>query len=113
MGRTLNLNTNYKMETNWKLFSERYCKTQEQTPEGLAEVMRGQVERYQPEGFILAEAQLMDSSYFGTVVILPFGPNNTHKHVPKRPFSPRGLASDTSVAIQHIPASEVPVRDET
>lgn len=96
------------METNWKEFSERYCKTQEQTPEGLAEVMREQIERYNPDGFMPAEARLMDSSYFRSVVILPFGPNNTFKEVPEGPFSPRGLASDTCVVIQHIPASEVP-----
>lgn len=50
-------------------------------------------------GFFLAEAQLMDSSWFGSRVILPYGPGCTHKEVPTTPFSPRGLASDTSVVV--------------
>jgi hypothetical protein len=94
----------------WADFSARYCKSQEETPEGLATRLQGQIARYEPDGFFMAEAQLFDSSWFGTVVILPFGPRNTFKTVPDHPFSPRGLASDTSVAIGFIDTKDVPNR---
>lgn len=96
------------MQTDWKTFSERYCRTQQQTQNGLAEVLRKQIERFAPVGFFIAEAQDFGSSWFGTVVILPYGPNNTFKEIPTKPFTPRGLASDTSVAIMSILAGEVP-----
>jgi hypothetical protein len=92
----------------WKQFAERYCDTQEQTPEGLAKILRGQIARWDNKGFFLAEAQLMDSSWLGQVVILPYGPQNTFKDIPEHPFSPRGLASDTSVAIGYIETDDVP-----
>lgn len=89
----------------WADFSARYCKSQEETPEGLSARLAKQIEVYEPDGFFIAEAQL---SWFGTVVILPFGPRNTFKTVPEYPFSPRGSASDTSVAIGWIDAKDVP-----
>jgi hypothetical protein len=92
----------------WADFSARYCKSQNETPEGLATRLRVQTITYEPDGFFLAEAQLFDSSWFGTVVILPFGPRNTFKTVPDHPFSPRGLASDTSMAIGYIDTKDVP-----
>lgn len=93
---------------SWEEFSGRYCKTQESTPEELAGILRGQIARYSPKGFFLAEAQLLDSSWLGSVVILPFGPSNTFKDIPDTPFSPRGLASDTSMAIGYIDVESVP-----
>jgi len=95
-------------EMTWDTFAERYCETQQETPSGLARRLREQIDVYRPDGFFLAEAQLLDSSWLGTVVILPYGPRNTFNAVPNRPFSPRGLASDTSVAIGYITADEVP-----
>ena len=92
----------------WADFSARYCRTQAMDPESLAIRLSGQIPQYEPDGFFLAEAQLFDSSYFGQVVILPFGPQNTFKTVPDHPFSPRGLASDTSTAIGYIDAKDVP-----
>lgn len=97
------------MRMTWTSFSDRYCKTQKQTPEGLAEILRKQLDIYHPDGFFLAEAQLLDSSWLGQVVILPYGPDNTFKTIPDFPFSPRGLASDTSVAIGHVLAEDLPV----
>ncbi len=95
----------------WPDFAARYSKTQDETPEGLAKRLTAQIQTYVPDGFFLAEAQLLDSSWFGTVVILPFGPRNTFKTVPEHPFSPRGLASDTSVAIGWIDVKDVPKGD--
>lgn len=92
----------------WADFSARYCKSQDETPERLAARLRMHLHKYEPDGFFLAEAQLFDSSWFGTVVILPFGSQNTFKTVPDHPFSPRGLASDTSMAIGYIDAKDVP-----
>lgn len=96
------------MKMTWYDFSSRYCKTQLQTPEVLARRLRKQIDQYEPEGFFLGEAQLFDSSWFGQVVILPFGPNNTFKKPPTKPFSPRGLASDTSMSIGYIERKDVP-----
>jgi len=89
-------------------FAVRYCERQESTPANLLTTFKQMREKYKPVGFFLAEAQLMDSSYFGSLVALPYGPDNTFKEVPDHPFSPRGLASDTSVAVAHCPASELP-----
>jgi hypothetical protein len=95
------------METTFDRFAQRYCETQMQSPEGLREVLKAQVSRFNPTGFMLLECQMMDSSLLGQCVILPYGPNNTYKEVPTHPLSPRGLASDMSVVILTIPASEV------
>ena len=94
----------------WADFSARYCKTQEQTPEGLLAMLRAQKERYQPLGFFLAECGMMDSSRFMSVVILPYGPNNTFKEAPPadKYFSPRGLASDQSCNIGILPIESLP-----
>lgn len=88
-------------------FCALYCERQESTPEQLTATLKQQVARFQPEGFMMLEAGLMDSSFFGQRVILPYGPNNTYKTVPDHPISPRGLASDTSTVIAVLPAAEV------
>lgn len=91
-------------------FVDRYCKTQAQTPEGLITVLHGLSKKHNPDGFFLAEVQQLDSSRLGSVVILPYGPDNTFKGVPHDVyFSPRGLASDMSVAIMHIPVTCAPL----
>lgn len=93
----------------WEEFSSRYCETQDSTPEILLGTLRAQIAQYNPTGFFMGEAQLMDSSWYRQVVILPFGPRNTYKEPPESTFTPRGLASDTSVVIGWIPAEAVPV----
>ena len=92
----------------WADFSARYCKTQVSTPDELAATLNAQKARYNPDGFFLAECHMFDSSKFGSVVILPYGPNNTFKTVADKAFSPRGLASDMSVAIGFIESNQVP-----
>lgn len=74
-----------------------YCETQECKPEDLRERLRVQTLEYKPLGFMLLRCAQMDSSYFASRTILPFGPSNTFKSIPDRPISPRGLAGDMSV----------------
>jgi hypothetical protein len=52
-------------------------------------------------GWFIAECQALDSSRAGELVILPFGLGCTFKEPPAQPFSPRGLASDMSVAVAY------------
>lgn len=77
-------------------FALMYCERQEQTPEGLRQILREQRQRFSPVGWMMLECVMLDSSRLGELVILPFGPNNTYKEVPNHPISPRGLASDMS-----------------
>ena len=86
-------------EMTFDEFAAAYCETQKQTPEGLRRVLVGQAKMFKPDGWLLLQCQMLDSSQLGNRTILPFGPENTHKEVPGRPISPRGLASDMSVVI--------------
>lgn len=86
----------------------RYCERQDSTPQQLLERLSEQRAGMVPDGWFLAEAQLLDSSWMGSLVILPYGPNNTFKAVPDTPFSPRGLASDTSVAVAYMEVADLP-----
>ena len=85
-------------------FAEMYCQTQESTPEGLRTILLDQAQRFEPDGWLIAESQQFDSRWRGNRVILPFGPNNTFKQIPDHPFSPRGWASDYSVVIAWMTA---------
>lgn len=90
-------------------FARRYCDRQDSTPQVLLETFRSQLKRFNCVGWFMLEAQLLDSSWMGSLVILPYGgEENTFKEVPTHPVSPRGLASDTSVAVAYILASELP-----
>lgn len=92
---------------DFKEFARRYCERQVQTPEGLYEILQAQKVRYNPDGFMLLQCEMMDSHLLGSLTILPYGPNNTYKTVPDHPLSPRGLCSDMSVVVALLPASEV------
>lgn len=85
-------------------FAARYCERQEQTPAGLRDVLTAQATRFQPVGWMMLECQVFDSSRLGSLVIVPYGPNNTWKEPPTHPVSPRGLASDMSVVVAVLPA---------
>lgn len=89
-------------------FATKYCERQESTPPALHATLAAQRTRYDPTGWFMLEAQLLDSSYMGSLVILPYGPNNTFKTIPTHPVSPRGLASDTSVAVAYTLAESFP-----
>lgn len=56
-------------------------------------------DKFKPEGWVMLECQLLDSSNRGRLAIVPFGPNNTWKTIPEGPVSPGGLASDVSVVV--------------
>jgi hypothetical protein len=88
-------------------FAAEYCSRQEATIQGLRQVLMEQIQRFNPDGFVLLECQMLDSSLCGSYTILPYGPNNTLKSVPTHPVSPRGLASDMSVVKMLLPASAV------
>lgn len=89
-------------------FAKRYCERQEQTPEGLAEVLRDRNQRFKPVGYVLLECVDLSSSRLGHYTILPYGGGATLQEIPNRPISPRGLASDMSVVVAVIKAEEVP-----
>jgi len=95
-------------QVEWPEFSRVYCERQKQTPDGLKAVLQCQRERFHPEGWFIAECGMLDSSYVGSLVILPFGPSNTFKSVPQHPISPRGLASDMSIATHVLRAGSLP-----
>ena len=92
----------------WEQMSSEYCKRQESTPVELLQNLRERVLQYAPDGFMLLECQQFDSSRFGNLVILPYGPRNTFKTVPAFPISPRGLASDMSIVVGVLPADQLP-----
>jgi len=88
-------------------FAALYCASQVQTPKGLREVLKSQVAKFKPDGFMILRCQQMDSSRFGDRVIVAYGPNNTFKVPPDFPISPRGLASDMSTVEAIMDATEV------
>jgi hypothetical protein len=88
-------------------FAAKYCERQEQTPEGLREVLQKQAARFSPEGWFMLECEMLDSSRLGELTIMPYGPNNTFKMVPDHPVSPRGLCSDMACVCAILPAIEV------
>lgn len=86
-----------------------YVARQDTTVEHLNAKLDDLIQRYDPDGFILLECQMFNSSRMGDLTILPFGPRNTFKVPPSHPVSPRGLASDMStvVGVVHLrPGSE-------
>ena len=87
----------------------QYCERQQQTPHGLRLILEAQRDRYQPDGWMLLECVLMDSSRLGSLTILPYGPRNTIKQRLDEgaPISPRGLASDMSVCIAWIESGDL------
>lgn len=89
-------------------FAAKYCDRQEMTPEGLRATLMSQKKRFRCDGWVLLECQVLDSSYLGQLVIVPYGPDNTYKSPPDRPVSPRGLASDTSVVVGTLLAADLP-----
>jgi hypothetical protein len=52
-------------------------------------------DRYNPDGFMLLENQLMDSSKLGYRYVLPFGGSASYPEVPEHPFSVDATASGT------------------
>lgn len=92
----------------WEEFANAYCETQLQTPEGLRDALQTVNHRFKPDGFLIAECKMMDSSQAGQRIILPYGGNATLKEPPSGPFSPRGVASDMSVVIGTVRVEDIP-----
>lgn len=79
-----------------------YCDRQLSTPAELLERLKAVKAKYNPKGFFMAECNQLDSALIGSLVVLPFGgAENTFKEIPTSPFSPRGSASDGSVAVMY------------
>jgi hypothetical protein len=94
-------------------FAELYCARQESTPEELLGRLQEQQTRYQPDGWMLLECAVLDSSYMGSLTAVPYGPNNTFQSPPLHPISPRGLASDMSIVIGILLAADLPTQEIT
>lgn len=88
--------------------ARQYCDKQALTPAELLQTLRQQKEKFSPTGWMLAECQMLDSSYMGSLTVMPYGPNNTFKEVLTCPFSPRGLASDQSCVVGYLPVEDLP-----
>lgn len=84
-------------------FAAKYCERQQQSFAGLRAIFTRQKELYSPDGWMLLECHMLDSSRIGQFTILPYGGTATYKEVPDRPISPRGLASDMSVVVALLP----------
>lgn len=93
---------------DFNTFANLYCDTQQCEPAQLLESLHIQLRSQQCTGWFMAEAQLLDSSWGGSRVIVAYGPRNTFKEIPTTPFSPRGLARDTSVPIAYLLAEDLP-----
>jgi hypothetical protein len=92
----------------WAEFSEKYCTRQECTPEQLAQKLRDRQKKWNPEGFMLLECQVMDSSYLGELTCVGYGGDATFRKPPEQPVSCRGLASDTAVVVGLLALAEIP-----
>lgn len=66
------------------------------TEEKLKEIMKFS------DGLFITECRMLDSTYMGERFVIPYGPKNTFEKPPTVPFSPRGLASDTSIVIAFV-----------
>lgn len=82
-----------------------YCTRQDSTPDELRCKLQHQATKFQPDGWVVMECQMLDSSRLGEITLVPYGPRNTFRKLPEEgtPFSPRGLASDTAIPIGDLP----------
>ena len=97
-------------ELTFEKFAELYCGVLEKTAAGLKATLRKMLDReakYRPTGFVMMECQQMDSSYFGSRVIVPYGGESTWKDIPEGVVSPRGIASDMSIVIAILLTNEL------
>lgn len=95
-------------KVSFEELARRYCERQISDPETLKKILQTQKKRYDPVGYLLLENQLMDSSRFGCLYVLPYGPRNTHKEIPEHPFSADGSASGTVVVVAVLEAKDLP-----
>ncbi len=93
---------------SFALVAALYCERQENTPTNLMATLCAQKTKYKCDGWMLLECHMLGSSWLGSLTMMPYGPNNTHKTPTDRPLSPRGLASDMSVCVGVVLADEIP-----
>jgi hypothetical protein len=95
---------------------EEFAKRLEMPVDTLRKRLLKQRAEYLPDGYVLLQCVMLDSSLVGTHVCLPYGPRNTLKSPPTGPFSPRGLASDMSLVVGLLPTgaldSKLGLRDD-
>ena len=80
-------------------FIAKYADNNPATMDDLRINLQRLQETYTPVGWALMDCQMMDSSKYGMLWVLTFGPNNTWKTIPEWPISPSGAASDMSVVV--------------
>jgi len=80
-------------------FAKQYCDKQDTPPDGLRSILRDQLDRYEPVGWVMMECQVLDTSKAGRLAIVPYGPSNTWQTIPQTPVSLDGTASGTSVPV--------------
>jgi len=97
-----------KLDMTWPELAARYCSRQDNTPAGLLGILLLHQKVRQPDGWMLLECQMLDGSRLGELTIVPYGPRQTLQQPPTGPISPRGLASDMSVVIGLLTASQLP-----
>jgi hypothetical protein len=61
-------------------------------------------EKFEPDGFMMLENQMLDSHKLGRRFILPFGGRSSNQRVPQHPISIDGTASGTVcvVGVYHV-----------
>ena len=93
--------------------AEKYCERQDSDPPSLLMVLQAQRANFSPDGWMLLENPLLDSSQRGRLYVLAYGPNNTCRTLMETPFTINGLASGTVCAIGHLPVGDLPDDVET
>ncbi len=92
----------------FKELAQKYCERQDSTPESLLTVLQAQKSNFSPEGWMLLENPMLDSSQCGRMYVLAYGPNNTCRTLMETPFTINGLASGTVCAIGQLPVGDLP-----
>jgi len=96
-------------DSKFGAFARRYCERQDQTFQGLFDILQDKIKSFNPIGFIMARCEDMSSGRLGELVILPYGGGATLQSIPTGLISPRGLASDMSRVVETILVGEVKV----
>lgn len=87
-----------ELKEETKLSVEEFAKLfKEESPADLYPHLARHVEMLDPAGWFVGECQVLDSSSLGSTTVLPYGGRAAYQEPPVGVYSPRGLASDTSV----------------
>lgn len=92
----------------WNELAERYCETQQCEPAELLDRLHQVAANLNPDGFMLLECEMLDSSFLGQRTVLAYGPNCTFREPPAHPIVLYGLASRTSTVIGILPIDALP-----